>query len=81
MKDITVISLSLFADGLSTTTPTVLFNLYALASNPSVQDKVIDEINKIVGKDEFVTQEHINKMPYMKAFIKETFRFSKLTWN
>ena len=40
----TVICLSLFTDGLSTTTPTILFNLYCLATWPAVQQRVYDEI-------------------------------------
>ena len=40
----TVICLSLFTDGLSTTTPTILFNLYCLAAWPAVQQRVYDEI-------------------------------------
>ena len=40
----TVICLSLFTDGLSTTTPTILFNLYCLAAWPGVQQRVYDEI-------------------------------------
>ena len=43
-KDVTVICLSLFTDGLSTTTPTILFNLYCLAAWPGVQQRVYDEI-------------------------------------
>ena len=43
-KDVTVICLSLFTDGLSTTTPTILFNLYCLAAWPGVQQRVYEEI-------------------------------------
>ena len=39
-----MICLSLFTDGLSTTTPTILFNLYCLATWPGVQQRVYDEI-------------------------------------
>jgi cytochrome P450 len=77
LKDVTVICLSLFADGLSTTTPTVLFNLYALATNQEVQSKVHDEISAVmkgVAANDDINQEHINQMPYLKAFVRETFR-------
>ena len=75
IKDVTIICLSLFSDGLSTTTPTILFNLYALATNPEVQSKVRKEIESVVGPGERdITQAHINKMVYLKAFVKETFR-------
>jgi cytochrome P450 len=71
---VTILCLSLFSDGLSTTTPTILFNLYCLATNPEAQDKVRQEILDVVGDERDITEEHINKMAYMKAFIKETFR-------
>ena len=74
VKDVAIICLSLFSDGLSTTVPMILFNLYCLATNQDSQDKLHQEIQDVVGFDKEITAEHIKKMPYLKAFIKETFR-------
>ena len=76
LKDITVICLSVLTDGLSTTTPSTLFCLYSLATDKRIQDRVHKEIVQVVGSDTDtpVTVQDINKMPYLKAFVKETFR-------
>jgi cytochrome P450 len=78
LKDVTVLCLSMLLDGLSTTSPTVLFCLYCLSIDSRVQQKVYNEIVQVVGQDPGVpvTADHINKMPYLKAFIKETFRYT-----
>ena len=74
LKDVTILCLSLFADGLSTTTPVILFNLYCLATNLESQDKIHQEIIDVIGDEKYITVEHIGKMPFLKAFVKETFR-------
>jgi len=74
LKDVTVICLSLFTDGLSTTTPTILFNLYCLATWPAVQQRVYDEIVEQVSVDQPITADTLARLPYLKAFVKETFR-------
>jgi len=74
LKDVTVICLSLFSDGLSTTTPTMLFNLYCLATWPEVQAKVYKEIKENVRENEPITSQTLSNLPYLKAFVKETFR-------
>ena len=75
LKDVTVICLSLFSDGLSTTTPTLLFNLHSLAAWPEVQEKVYQEVTQHFPPDgEPVTTNTLANTPYLKAFVKETFR-------
>ena len=75
LKDVTVICLSLFSDGLSTTTPTLLFNLHSLAAWPEVQEKVYQEVTQhFPPEDEPVTTQTLASTPYLKAFVKETFR-------
>jgi len=76
LKDVTVICLSLFTDGLSTTTPTLLFNLFALAniSNKSIQEKLFEEVQANLPLDKPATPEALVNLPYLKAFVKENFR-------
>ena len=70
----TIICLSIFLDGLSTTTPTALFALYSLAVNQQVQEKLYEEVKTIVG-DKPINPNDISKMQYLKAFLKEVFRY------
>ena len=75
LKDVTVICLSLFSDGLSTTTPTMMFNLHCLAAWPQIQEKVHQEVMEhFPPVDQPVSQNTLSKMQYLKAFVKETFR-------
>ena len=77
LKDVTVICLSLFSDGLSTTTPTLMFNLHCLAAWPEVQQRVFEEVQEYFPKQgEPVTPNSLSNMQYLKAFVKETFRYS-----
>ena len=75
LKDVTVICLSLFSDGLSTTTPTMMFNIHCLAAWPQIQEKVHQEVlEHFPPVDQPVSQNTLSKMQYLKAFVKETFR-------
>ncbi|XP_046342658.2 probable cytochrome P450 CYP44 [Haliotis rufescens] len=74
-KDVSIITLSLFGDGLSTTVPAALFNLYCLAAHPNVQQNLVEEIRAVVPQEGEISAKMIQKMPYLKACVKETFRF------
>ncbi|XP_047488020.1 probable cytochrome P450 CYP44 [Penaeus chinensis] len=74
-KDILTITLSLFSDGLSTTSPVLLGNLHCLALYPEVQERLYEEIKKNVDPSSPITVHTINKLHYLKAFVKEVFRF------
>lgn len=73
-KDVSIITLSLFGDGLNTTVPTLIFAMYCLAKNPDVQQKAYEEIREVLKDDEPITGEHINRMQYLKACVKESQR-------
>nr|XP_034307414.1 probable cytochrome P450 CYP44 [Crassostrea gigas] len=73
-KDVSIITLSLYGDGLNSTVPTLIFAMYCLAKNPEVQQKAYEEIQEVLKDDEPITGEHITRMPYLKACVKESQR-------
>ena len=57
------------------TSPTLASNLYCLARYPDAQERLYNEITKVVPPGEQITADRINSMAYLKAFVKETFRY------
>eukprot|EP00096_Caligus_rogercresseyi_P010686 TRINITY_DN397_c1_g2_i1.p1 TRINITY_DN397_c1_g2~~TRINITY_DN397_c1_g2_i1.p1 ORF type:complete len:485 (+),score=30.47 TRINITY_DN397_c1_g2_i1:186-1640(+) len=74
MDNIYTLLMSLLTDGLSTTVPTLLFNIYCLSKSPQSQDKLYQEIQDVIKDDPEITTEHLKQMHFLKAFIKETLR-------
>ncbi|XP_075230653.1 putative cytochrome P450 CYP44 [Lycorma delicatula] len=73
-KDVMAVTLSLYTDGLTTTLPSVMYNLYCLAVNPAVQEKAYNEIIRLIKPGQDVTASTINELSYVKNVVKETFR-------
>ena len=54
--------------------------LYYVANHPEVQKKLHAEIDPILtSNDSAVTYEALNKIPYVKACIKESMRLAPIT--
>ena len=58
------------------TSSSTLWWLYNLARFPEVQEKLYQEIESVFGKDDDVTPQHIAKLRYLKACLKESMRLT-----
>ena len=47
---------------------------YCLATNPDIQEKLREEVQRVVGQEAVVTPQHIQDMHYLRGTIKETMR-------
>ena len=64
-----------FLAGTDTTSELLAISHYLLATYPEAQNKLREEVLTHIGKTEEVTYDHISKMEYLNAVIKEAFRF------
>ncbi|KAK8524346.1 hypothetical protein V6N13_015373 [Hibiscus sabdariffa] len=60
--------------GTDTSATTVEWAMLHLVMNQEIQEKLYQEIVGIVGKNGDIREEDVEKMPYLDAVIKETFR-------
>ncbi|CAA0383731.1 unnamed protein product [Arabidopsis thaliana] len=66
---------NIFLGGIDTGALTMIWAMTELARNPEVMKKVQGEIRDRLGRNkERITEEDINKVPYLNLVIKETFR-------
>ncbi|XP_077191763.1 1,25-dihydroxyvitamin D(3) 24-hydroxylase, mitochondrial [Paroedura picta] len=62
--------------GVETTANSLLWALYNLSRSPHSQEKLLEEIQSVVRAGEGPSAEHLKKMPYLKACLKESMRLT-----
>lgn len=78
VEEITSNIVDLLMAGVETTSYTLGWVLYCLATNPEAQERLRQEVQSVVGSDSVVTPAHIDHMLYLRNTIKETQRFYPL---
>src|SRR6218665_186354 len=68
----------LIAAGTNTTANTLLWTLIALANNPTVQDRLREEIDAVVPRDALPSMNDQAKLPFVEATILEILRWRTL---
>nr|ALG05140.1 cytochrome P450 [Sinopodophyllum hexandrum] len=72
--DIKGMLMDMFTAGADTTSSTVEWGMTEILRNPRVYKKVLEELDQVVGRDRYVEETDIAKLPYFQAVTKEVFR-------
>eukprot|EP00123_Amoebidium_parasiticum_P014030 comp22288_c1_seq2/m.33038 comp22288_c1_seq2/g.33038 ORF comp22288_c1_seq2/g.33038 comp22288_c1_seq2/m.33038 type:complete len:491 (-) comp22288_c1_seq2:215-1687(-) len=65
--------LTLYLAGHETTSNGLFWCMFCLATNPTEQDRLREEVDRVCGTNE-PTYEAVNNMPYLEGVVKETLR-------
>ena len=77
LPDLEIVSqiYTFFMAGTDTTSELLTTSHYLLATHPEVQAKLREEVITEIGRTEEIKYDHISKMEYLNAVIKEALRF------
>jgi len=72
--------MTLFLAGFETSSVALSWTWYAISQNPSVKEKFLEELNRVIGGGE-VKPEHIMQLSYTKSIVEETLRLYPPAYN
>ncbi|EOY19787.1 Cytochrome P450 [Theobroma cacao] len=75
---IKAVLMNMFVAGTDTSAATVIWAMTFLLKNPRSMKKVQEEVRNLIGNNDFVNEDDIQDLPYLKAVIKETFRLQPI---
>ncbi|MED6226479.1 cytochrome P450 [Stylosanthes scabra] len=70
---------NMFTAGTDTSSSTVEWAIAELIRNPRIMAHVQKELDSVVGRERYVTEEDLPHLPYLQAVVKETFRLHPST--
>ncbi|XP_022096144.1 cytochrome P450 10-like [Acanthaster planci] len=73
-EDLCTLTNDLLLAAIDTTSNLMAFCLYCLAKNPEVQERLHEEVNRVLPAGTPATAEALQTIPYLKAVVKETTR-------
>nr|XP_022319165.1 cytochrome P450 3A29-like [Crassostrea virginica] len=73
IEEVTGNSILFLIAGFDTTASTMTFLSYSLATNPDCQERLLEEIDSVIGKD-LPTYDNIQKLEYLDWVLNETLR-------
>ncbi|WGG45589.1 cytochrome P450 [Rossellomorea sp. DA94] len=71
--------MTIFVAGHETTANLLSWFFYALENNEKVKERVYEEVDRVVGKEELCS-EHLPKLPYTRQALEETLRLYPPVW-
>ena len=74
-ETILLLVIDLLLGGIDTSAQTVSWLLLSLANRPEIQDKVQEELDRVIGVDTRPTVEDRDRLPYLNAVILENMRY------
>ncbi|XVF63736.1 hypothetical protein PTKIN_Ptkin09bG0110200 [Pterospermum kingtungense] len=72
---IKAVLMNVFLGGTDASSATVIWAMTSLMKNPSSMMKAQEEVRNLIGNKGFVDEDDIQNLLYLKAVVKETFRF------
>ncbi|XP_063780142.1 cytochrome P450 2D20-like [Pseudophryne corroboree] len=77
-KTLLIVMADLFVAGTDTTSNTLRWSLLMMLLHPHIQEKVHEEIDRVIGRDKLPTTEDASNMPFTNAVIYEVQRYGNI---